>query len=172
MTVTESLYEALKTMGEHDPHNLACVLVADAYWNLVGPTAAFGRRDRLDADRVLSWYRAHAGELRQATRDGRYVALLSDGRLPASAAGPVLANIRRVAPDACDRFLGLLADPATPVRRRVGRGFGPVGRARLHPFQRGPARQMLELDRTRRIAAAPLLGFRPADRRIHTREGM
>lgn len=41
-------------MGEHDPHNLACVLVADAYWNLVGPTAAFGRRDRLDADRVLS----------------------------------------------------------------------------------------------------------------------
>ncbi|PVV54780.1 hypothetical protein, partial [Bifidobacterium longum] len=93
MTVTESLYEALKTMGEHDPHNLACVLVADAYWNLVGPTAAFGRRDRLDADRVLSWYRAHAGELRQAPRDGRYVALLSDGRLPASAAGPVLATI-------------------------------------------------------------------------------
>lgn len=110
-------------MGEHDPHNLACVLVADAYWNLVGPTAAFGRCDRLDADRILSWYRAHAGELRQATRDGRYAALLSDGRLPASAAGPVLANIRRVAPDACDRFLGLLADPATPVRRRLDEGL-------------------------------------------------
>lgn len=51
------------------------------------------------------------------------MALLSDGRLPASAAGPVLANIRRVAPDACDRFLGLLADPATPVRRRLDEGL-------------------------------------------------
>lgn len=110
-------------MGEHDPHNLACVLVADAYWNLVGPTAAFGRRDRLDADRVLSWYRAHAGELRQATRDGRYVGPALRRASSRVGGRPVLANIRRVAPDACDRFLGLLADPATPVRRRLDEGL-------------------------------------------------